>query len=129
MADYTLVNLEDVEDSAPKYGMAGIEARFARQALELQNSGVSLQRLEPGFRAPFGHTHKEQEELYVLLRGSARVKLDDEILELRQWDAIRVPGATMRAFEAGPDGAELLAFGAPHHGGNDAELTPGWWTD
>jgi mannose-6-phosphate isomerase-like protein (cupin superfamily) len=129
MADYTLKNLKEVEDSATKFGLSpDLEARFARE-LDLENSGVSYQRLAPGYRAPFGHRHGTQEELYVILSGGGRVKLDDEIVDVRQWDAIRVPKDTMRNFEAGPEGLELLAFGAPSTGLQDAEQTPGWWTD
>jgi mannose-6-phosphate isomerase-like protein (cupin superfamily) len=92
---------------------------------------MSYQRLAPDFRLPFGHRHKQQEELYVIVSGSARVKLDDEIVELRQWDALRVPAETTRSFEAGPEGVELLAFGAPRTGpaAEDAQPLPGWWSD
>jgi mannose-6-phosphate isomerase-like protein (cupin superfamily) len=132
MAGYTRVNLKEVEDQAPKFGLApNIEARFASVPLELQKSGMSYQRLAPNFRAPFGHTHKTQEELYVIVGGSARVKLDDEIVELKRWDAVRVPPDTTRCFEAGPEGVEILAFGAPRTGASlaDAEMKPNWWTD
>ncbi len=132
MPEYTIVNLKEVEDQAPKFGMSpNIEARFARVPLELQCSGLSYQRLAPNYRVPWGHKHKHQEEVYVLLGGSARVKVDDEVLELKPWDALRVPAETMRGFEAGPDGAELLAFGAPVSAspGGDVELTPNWWRD
>jgi mannose-6-phosphate isomerase-like protein (cupin superfamily) len=133
MAGYTVVNLKEVEDAAVKFGLApNVEARFATVPLALQNSGLSYQRLAPGFRHPFGHKQKQQEELYVLVAGSARLKLDDEIVELRQWDVVRVPAEVMRCFHAGPDGVELLAFGAPNTGlspAADAEMAPGWWTD
>jgi mannose-6-phosphate isomerase-like protein (cupin superfamily) len=130
MADYTLINLKDVEDAAPGFGLSpDLEARFARDVLGLENSGISYQRLAPSYRAPFGHKHGQQEEVYVVLSGSGRVKLDDEIVDLRQWDVVRVPGKTMRNFEGGPDGLELLAFGAPSMGNKDVEQTPGWWTD
>jgi mannose-6-phosphate isomerase-like protein (cupin superfamily) len=134
MADYTVVNLkQEVEDQAPQFGFSpGLESRFATRPLELENSGVGYERLEPGFRVPFGHRHKQQEEVYVILSGSARLKLDDEILELKQWDAVRVPSGTMRCFEAGPDGAEVLAFGAPHAGPNpqeEVDMEQGWWSD
>jgi mannose-6-phosphate isomerase-like protein (cupin superfamily) len=133
MAGYTVVNLKAVEDQAPKLGFApNLEARFATVPLELQNSGISYLRLAQNFREPFGHRHKAQEELYVLVSGSARAKFDDEVLELEQWDAVRVPNETMRCFEAGPEGAEILAFGAPNTGpspANDAEMTPEWWKD
>jgi mannose-6-phosphate isomerase-like protein (cupin superfamily) len=133
VAGYTVVNLKDVEDQAPKFGFApDLEARFATPALSLEKSGVSYQRLAPDFRTPFGHRHKTQEELYVVLSGSARLKLDDEVVELRALDAVRVPSETMRCFEAGPEGAEILAFGAPNTGPSpaaDVEMQPGWWAD
>ncbi len=130
MGDYTKVNLKDVEDQAERFGLApNIEFRMGRVALELENSGVSYQRLAPDFRIPFGHKHKRQEEVYVLVSGSARMKLEDEIVDLRQWDAVRVPSDTMRGFEAGPDGAEFIAIGAPNTGPGDADMAQGWWED
>jgi uncharacterized cupin superfamily protein len=131
MAGYTKLNLkDDVDDQGPNFGFEGkIEARMARVPLELEHSGVSYLRLAPGFRLPWGHTHKTQEEVYILVGGSARAKLDDELVELKPLDAVRVPKDTMRGFEAGPEGAELIAVGAPHTGPGDAELTHGWWGD
>jgi mannose-6-phosphate isomerase-like protein (cupin superfamily) len=130
MAAYTLVNLKEVEDLAPKFGFApNLESRFARVPLELENSGVSYFRVAPDYRIPFGHSHSEQEEVYIIVSGSARVKLDDEVVELRAWDAVRIPVGTMRGLEAGPDGAEVLAFGAPDTNNGDIEMTQGWWTD
>ena len=128
MPNYTVKNLKQVQNMAEQFGMSdGLEARFARGPLELENFGLSYQRLEPNFRIPFGHKHGEQEEVYVVLSGSARLKLDDEIVELKQWDAIRVPGAVTRNFEGGPDGAEVLAIGAPI--AKDTEMLQGWWSD
>jgi mannose-6-phosphate isomerase-like protein (cupin superfamily) len=130
MATYTRVNLKsDVKDMAPEFGMEGIESRFARTNLDLENSGLSYFRLDGGFRTPFGHVHSEQEEVYVVISGSARVALDDEVVDLSQWDAIRIPSGTMRAMEAGGDGAEILAFGAPNTDNKDAEMQPGWWPE
>jgi mannose-6-phosphate isomerase-like protein (cupin superfamily) len=131
MAGYTKVNLKnDVEDQAPNFGLEGkIEARMARVPLELEHQGVSYQRIAPNFRVPFGHRHKQQEEVYVLVSGSLRVKLEDETLELRPFDAVRVHKDTMRGFEAGPEGAELLAIGAPNTGPGDAEVENDWWSD
>jgi uncharacterized cupin superfamily protein len=99
MAAYTKLNLkEEVEDQGPNFGYEGkIEARMARVPLELEHSGVSYLRLAPGFRIPWGHTHKTQEEIYVLVGGSLRAKLDDEIVELRPFDAVRVHKNTARA--------------------------------
>jgi mannose-6-phosphate isomerase-like protein (cupin superfamily) len=131
MAGYTKVNLkDDVEDQGPNFGLEGkIEARMARVPLELEQQGVSYQRLAPNFRQPFGHRHKNQEEVYVLVSGSLRVKLEDEMIELRPLDALRVHKDTMRSFEAGPDGAELIAVGAPNTGPGDAEVEQDWWSD
>jgi mannose-6-phosphate isomerase-like protein (cupin superfamily) len=131
MADYTLLNLKsDVEDMAPRFGYApNVEARFARKPLGLEKSGVSYFKIAPDFRMPFGHRHSEQEELYLVLSGSARVKLEDDVVELKPMDAVRVPVGTMRGFEAGPDGAEILAFGAPDTDNKDLEMDPGFWPE
>jgi mannose-6-phosphate isomerase-like protein (cupin superfamily) len=129
MADHTLVNLKDgVEDMAPKFGLSpGLESRFARVPLSLERSGLSYFKLAPGFRQPFGHRHGEQEEVYVVVSGSARIALDDEVVELRRWDAVRVPGRVARCLEGSSEGAEVLAFGAPNTENKDVELLPGWW--
>jgi mannose-6-phosphate isomerase-like protein (cupin superfamily) len=131
MAGYTIRNLKaDVEDQAPNFGLAPhIESRMARVPLELENFGLSYQRLQPNFRLPFGHTHNVQEEAYIVVSGTARVKVDDEVHELRQWDVVRVPKDTTRSFEAGPDGVELIAIGAPNTGPGDANVVQGWWSD
>ena len=132
MPGHTVKNLkDDVENQAVKFGFApDLEAHFATRDLGLEHSGVSYQKLAPGYRIPFGHTHEHQEELYVIVSGSARLKLDDEIVELRQWDAIRLPADVMRGVEGGPEGVELLAFGAPYSrsAGNDAQVQQGWWS-
>ncbi len=129
MAEYTKVNLKhDVEDMAVKFGFApDMEARYARKPLGLENSGLSYFRLAPDFRQPFGHTHEQQEEVYVVLSGSARMKAGDDILELAQFDAVRVPGALARGIEAGPEGVEILAVGAPNTDNQDAEMLPDFW--
>lgn len=133
MAGYTIRNLRsDVQDMAPKFGAAGLEAHFAASDLELRESAVSYQRLEPGLRFPFGHRHHRQEELYVVLEGSGRIKLDDEVVEISELDAVRIPPEVMRCVEGGPEGIAFLAFGAPRTGaspGDDAEVVQGWWSD
>jgi uncharacterized cupin superfamily protein len=113
---------------APKYGLDEQgEARFATGDLAAEQTGVSLQRLHPGKRQAFGHRHDDAEEIYVVITGSGRVKLDDEIEEIGTLDAIRVAPAVTRAFEAGPDGLQLLAFGPRRKG--DSEVIQGWWAD
>ena len=126
---YTKQNLNEVEDQAPNFGMpAEMEARFARTALDGETLGLSLFTLAPNFRVPFGHKHEGQEEVYVVLRGSARIKVEDEIVEVGPYDAIRFDMDTMRGVEAGPEGVEYLAFGAGDDP-KDAEMVQDWWSD
>jgi uncharacterized cupin superfamily protein len=130
MSGYTKRSLRrDVEDQAPRFGMPeGMQARFARTALGGETLGLSLFTLDPGFRIPFGHKHAGQEEVYVIVSGSARVKVEDEIVELAQWDAIRFDRDTMRDMEGGPDGVEYLAFGAGEDA-SEVEMVEEWWAD
>jgi mannose-6-phosphate isomerase-like protein (cupin superfamily) len=125
---YTLTKLAEVEDSAPKFGLGeNQEARFANRDLDVEHTGVSLHRLRAGKRSAFGHKHENAEEVYVVLAGSGRMKLDDEIIDLEAMDAVRVAPQVIRAFEAGSGGIEVLAFGPRHD--KDGEVIPGWWTD
>jgi mannose-6-phosphate isomerase-like protein (cupin superfamily) len=130
MSSYTKANLkEDVENQAPNFGMPDeLEARFARRELAGETLGVSHMKLDPEFRMPFGHKHANQEEVYVIVKGSARIKVENEIVELGEWDAIRIAKDTMRAVEAGPEGVEYLAFGSGTDP-RDAEMVPDWWSD
>jgi mannose-6-phosphate isomerase-like protein (cupin superfamily) len=130
MSSYTKKNLRsEVKNQAPRFEMpAELQARFARTALGGKTLGLSLMTLAPGFRIPFGHKHPGQEEVYVVVRGSGRIKIDDEIVELTEWDAVRIDKDTMRNVEAGPDGIEFLAFGAGEDP-LDAEMAPGWWSE
>ena len=130
MSDYTHLNLKDVEDQAPNFGLEeSLEFRMARVALGMENSGLSYLRVAPGFRFPFGHKHKNQEEVYVLVGGGARMKIEDEVEVLKQWDAVRVHKGTMRSIEAGDEGAEFLVVGAPNTGPGDADVVQDWWSD
>jgi mannose-6-phosphate isomerase-like protein (cupin superfamily) len=123
---YTLKKLTDVEDSAARFGFDELqEARFANEELGAEDTGVSYHRVKPGKRQGFGHRHENAEEVYVVLSGSGRVKLDDDIVDLEPLDALRVVPGVMRQFEAGPDGLDVLAFGPRHKG--DVEMVPGWW--
>ena len=131
MDGFTKAHLKhDVEDMATKFGLSpNLEYRAAREPLETEQSAVSYLRMAPNFRMPFGHTHKQQEEVYVLIAGSARLKLDDEVIELAQWDTVRIANDTIRNLEAGPEGAELILIGAPNSGSNDAEMLQDWWSE
>jgi mannose-6-phosphate isomerase-like protein (cupin superfamily) len=127
-AQYTHKKLTDVKDSAPDFGLAPEQqARFAKDELGAERTGLSHHRLQPGKRQPFGHRHEEAEEVYIVLRGDGRFKLDDEIVQVEPLDAIRVAPGVTRAFEAGPGGIEVIAFGPRHDG--DGELIDGWWSD
>lgn len=125
--DYTIKNLRDVEDQAPKFGFEQVqEARFPYRDLEAETVGMAFHRVKPGQRQGIAHRHHQAEEIYVVLSGSGRIKLDDEVREVGPLDAIRVAPAVARAFEAGDDGLELIAFG-PHHV-NDGEIVgEGFW--
>ena len=129
MAEYTHVNLKnDVDNASEKFGLApDMEARFARSPMALEGGGFSYQKLAPNFRSPVAHRHKNQEEVYVVINGGGRVKIEDEVRDLRQWDAIRFPPQTARAFEGGPDGLELLAIGFGD--GGDTEMLEDFWED
>ena len=125
---FTKLNLDAVDDAAPANGFGDRwEARVARQALAAERTGVSFFRLLPGKRSPFTHRHTDAEEVYVVLGGSGRVKLDGELLDVGPLDCIRVAPTAARAFEAGPDGLEFLAFGAHHPGDGEPVQDP--WTD
>ena len=133
MPDYTKKNLmSEVEDSARKFGMPeGMSAHFAGGDLELSAAGMAYERLDPGVRPPFGHAHSEQEEVYVVVEGSGRIKLDDEILDLERLDAVRIAPGVMRCMEGGPEGIGWVAFGAPPVADKqaEAEMVQGWWSD
>jgi mannose-6-phosphate isomerase-like protein (cupin superfamily) len=131
---FTLKNLrEDPEDVGTNFdGPPDLEFRHATKALGLEHCGLTYQRIPADYRFPYGHTHKEQEEVYVVVRGTGRMALDGEVVEVKEWDAVRVPPGTWRGYEAGPDGLELLIFGAPGLGDNprdDVEGKRDWWAD
>jgi mannose-6-phosphate isomerase-like protein (cupin superfamily) len=131
---FTLTNLrEDLDDLGSNFdGAPGLEFRAASQALGLERSALGFQHVPPGHRFPYGHTHKEQEEVFVVVGGSGRMKLDDAIVDVKRWDAVRIPPGTWRGYEAGPEGLDLLVIGAPHLGANprdDVEGTRDWWAD
>jgi mannose-6-phosphate isomerase-like protein (cupin superfamily) len=128
MPDYTLTNMMDVENMAAGR-MPGMEARFARKNIESEHLGLSFFRAEPNFRQPFGHSHREQEEAYVILEGSGRMRLGDEVVEIKSWDVIRVAPHVVRAFESGPDGLAFIAVGNDRPEGGDGEMVQNWWTD
>jgi mannose-6-phosphate isomerase-like protein (cupin superfamily) len=124
---------EDLEDIGSRFdGAPNLEFRAATKALELEKAALSYQSIPPDYRFPYGHSHQTQEEVYVVVRGSGRMKVDDDIVELREWDAVRVPPGSWRGYEAGPEGLELLVVGAPNLGDDPREDVSGrrdWWTD
>jgi mannose-6-phosphate isomerase-like protein (cupin superfamily) len=131
---FTRLNLtDDLDDLGSNFdGSPDLEFRLASKALGLEHSGLGYQRLPPGYRFPYGHTHREQEEVYVVVGGSGRMKLDDEIVEVGKWDVVRVAPGTWRGYESGPQGLEILVFGAPNLGENprdDVEGRRDWWAE
>jgi mannose-6-phosphate isomerase-like protein (cupin superfamily) len=128
VSSYTIKNLKDLENVTAERA-PDVEARFARSHLDSRELGVSYFRYGPDYRSTFGHSHREQEEAYVIVSGSGRVKLDEEILELRQWDVVRVAPEVVRAFEAGPEGLEMIAVGTARPPEGDGLPAPDWWTE
>jgi mannose-6-phosphate isomerase-like protein (cupin superfamily) len=128
MSDFAIKNLKEIDDAAADRG-PNVEARFARKHLDSEHLGVSYFRYGPGYRSPAGHRHREQEEAYVVVSGSGRVKLGDEVVEVRQWDVVRVAPHVVRTFEGGPDGIELLAIGSDRPEGGDGEMVEGHWSE
>lgn len=125
---YTKKNLRDVEDSAPKFGFDAVqEARFASGDLETEGTGLAYHVVKPGQRQGFAHRHDEAEEVYVVLSGTGRVKLDDQVEDLKPRDAIRVAATVVRSFEAGDDGLEILAFGPRNTDDRGEIITEDFW--
>ena len=123
---YTHKNLNEVQDAAGSHGAGDVmEVRFASGDLDTADTGLSHHRIKPGQRQGFGHKHENAEEVYLVLTGWGKVKLDEDVVELTQLDAVRVAPGVMRQFEAGEDGLEMVAFGPKHEG--DGEIVPGWW--
>jgi quercetin dioxygenase-like cupin family protein len=128
MPDFSIVNLLAVDDSVSGR-VEGLEGRFGRKHLGSRDLGISHWRYAPNLRNPGGHRHREQEEAYVVVSGSGRILLDGEVHDLAQWDVVRVAPATVRAFESGPDGLELIAVGGPKPEGVDGEQAEANWPD
>ena len=128
MSRFTIVNLKDVEDSA-RGRASGVERRFGRKHLDSEHLGVSYFRYAPGTRAQTAHSHREQEEAYIVVGGSGRILLDGEVHDLRRWDVVRVSPATVRALEAGEDGLEVIAVGSDRPEGGDGVRAPADWPE
>ncbi|MHB1468271.1 MAG: cupin domain-containing protein [Solirubrobacteraceae bacterium] len=128
MSSYSVVNLLEVEDSVGERA-EGMEGRFARKHLDSRDLGVSLFRYAPSLRSPFAHSHREQEEAYVVVSGSGSVLLDGEVRDLRQWDVLRVAPEVVRSFEAGADGLDLIAVGGPKPADGDGVMAEANWPD
>lgn len=126
---YTVKNLDEVADIAPKHGFGDTqEARFANDDYDAKDTGFSLHRIRPGKRQGFAHRHENAEEVYVVLGGSGRIKLDDDVVDLERLDAVRVAPTVARAFEAGDEGLEIIAFGPRHEGDGELIENPEFWT-
>ena len=124
--NYAKRNLRDIEDSAAQHGVGDTqEARFGRTELGAEQVGFNYLIVKPGQREAFAHRHRQAEEIYVVISGSGRVRLDDELLELEPLDAVRVSPGTARRFESGPEGLAVLVFGA--HVEGDGEIVQGFW--
>jgi mannose-6-phosphate isomerase-like protein (cupin superfamily) len=128
VARYTIKNVMEIEETASAR-LPGLEGRFARRHIDSEHIGVSYIRYGPGVRDSNGHSHREQEEVYVVIAGSGRVKLDDEVRELGQWDIVRLAPEVVRAFEGGAEGLTLIAIGSDRPPDGDGILVRDWWAD
>jgi mannose-6-phosphate isomerase-like protein (cupin superfamily) len=128
MSDYAIVNLLEIDDSVAGR-VPGLEGRFGRSRIESRDLGVSHFRWAPNVRTPTGHSHREQEEAYVVVAGSGRIRLDDTIRDISHLDLIRVAPEVVRAFEAGPEGLEIIAIGGPKPEGGDGVIAETPWPD
>ncbi|MCW3030156.1 MAG: hypothetical protein JWM66_289 [Solirubrobacterales bacterium] len=128
MSRFSAVNLMDLADSVGD-SSSGVEARFGRKRLESRDLGISLFRYAANVRSPFAHSHREQEEAYVVVAGAGRMLLDDDIRDLSQWDVVRVAPEVVRAFEAGPDGLDVIAIGGPKPQDGDGVPAEAEWPD
>jgi mannose-6-phosphate isomerase-like protein (cupin superfamily) len=128
MSDYAIVNLLELDDVVAGR-VPGLEGRFSRKEIGSRDLGVSYFRWAPGLRSPQSHRHREQEEAYVVVGGSGRVRVDDTIRDIGRWDVIRVAPEVVRSFEAGPDGLEIIAIGGPKPEGGDGETSDSPWPD
>jgi mannose-6-phosphate isomerase-like protein (cupin superfamily) len=128
MSQFSTVNLLDVEDAVGDRA-PGIEGRFARKHLDSRDLGVSLFRYGSSLRSPIAHSHREQEEAYVVVAGSGRALLDGDVHELRQWDVLRVAPEVVRAFEAGPEGLDIIAVGGPRPADGDGVMSDAAWPE
>jgi quercetin dioxygenase-like cupin family protein len=126
MSEYSIVNLRAADDDTAGR-VPGMEGRFGRKYLDSRDLGVSLWSYEPNVRSPFSHSHREQEEAYVVVAGSGRIRLGEEVREIGTWDVVRVAPQVVRAFEAGPDGLELIAVGGPKPEGGDGVPSDSPW--
>jgi mannose-6-phosphate isomerase-like protein (cupin superfamily) len=131
VAGHSVQNLKEVENQGERFGLNPdeLQLRMAKDPLECEHMGISYLKFGPAYRPPFGHSHKTQEEVYILVAGSARMKVEDEVIEMEPFTAVRVAPSTMRGYEAGSDGAELIVIGAPKTGSGDADTVQGWWSD
>ena len=124
---YSKINIDQLDDQAPGFGVTSQEARFARRELGAERIGMSHYRVRPNQRLEFGHRHRSMEEAYFVLAGSGRFRVDDETIEVAARDVVRVAPESWRGWEAGPEGLELLAFGEHVDGDDESEMDMAWW--
>ena len=126
IGNYTIVNLLELEHAGA--AVEGLEVRMAREHLGSRDLGVSHFRYHPNVRS-ISHLHREQEEAYVVVAGSGRIRLDDEVREIGLWDVVRVAPEVVRGFEAGPDGLDVIAVGGPKPEGGDGARSDSPWPE
>jgi uncharacterized cupin superfamily protein len=125
MTKYAIKNLMEIDDLAADN--PDREIRFSRKYLDSDELGITYQRIGPNHVATDGHSHEVQEEAYLVIEGSGAVKLDDERIELKKWDVVRVAPEVVRGFDAGPDGIVLICVGGKKPEGGDGAMAKDRW--
>lgn len=124
---YKHLKLTDLPDQAPSFGVDSLEARVARSELGARSIGLTSYSVKPGRRLGFGHRHDQVEEIYAIILGTGRFKLNDDVVDVTAGDVVYCPPQVMREWEAGDDGLEVLAFGG--HVEGDGDMIARWWDD
>ena len=110
MSDYTVVKREDAMDAMEQWPGFG-EMRMFTYSLGAEQVALTWRQMPPdtGGRGSYGHSHKTQEELYLVLSGEVTFKLGDDVFTAGPGTAVRIPPATVRSIHNdGRDEAEVV---------------------
>jgi quercetin dioxygenase-like cupin family protein len=130
MADYQTVKLEDVDDWLGDYPG---EMRGITYPIGAEQVALTYRRMpqHTGSKGSYGHRHKEQEELVLVLAGKLQFKLGDEIIEVPKGTAVRIPPHTVRGIcNDEPEDAEIVIVSKRiEDPQGDVETVEGFWPE